>query len=811
MISAKFIRAVSLIALITALSACDSAEERAEKHYQSGVELMESGDIPRALVEFRNVFGLNESHRGARLAYAKAAREIGNIPESYSNYLRLVEQFPDDLESRLALTELAIITQNWDEAERHAAQLIAAEGDVQGQNVAQLALDFRKAVLDKDSSTIREITRQAELLVPEHPDNPILQRILIEGYLTDQEFDKALAITDRAIASSPNLRTFYRVRASILKRSGDIDRLENHLRDMIVQFPDDQDTKNALIGLLATEGKSEEVEVFMREELASSEEKKGPHVSLIAFLRQLNGNETALVETEAAITTYEDNDIFRALKAGILFDMDQRDEAVVLLQAVVDSAEPSEETDRFKVTLARMLVDSGNDVGARQLIEEVLANNPSQVDALKMSATWMIENDQGDEAINALRAVLDQDPDDAEAMSMMATAHQRNGNAQLAQDLLSLAVDASGNAPRETLRFAQLMVREQRFRPAEDALVSALRLNPGNIDLLRALGELHIHTEDWALVQQVEASLRRLEIDEATQLAESLQLQRIARRDGAAEATAFLQELVEKNEGNTSARIALIQAKLRDNQTDEALKLARDLADTLPDDPVAQLVLGNTEFATRDYDGAKETFQAIIEKSNEPRAVMQLVRVLGVENKIEEAIATIDAALERDPDQRDLKWAKASFLERINDIEGAISIYDELYQANSSSLIVANNLASLLATYKQDEPSLDRAFNVARRLRGTEVPPFQDTYGWILFRRGEFEEAVTYLEPAAIALPADPIVQFHLAKAYLSLDRKKEALTQFTKAIEISTEGDEREQIIEAKEQVKTLMAEGVE
>ncbi|CAN0587758.1 unnamed protein product, partial [Ectocarpus sp. 12 AP-2014] len=386
MISSRIFRALGLAASLTVLAACDSAEERAEKHYQCGVELLDDGDVNRALVEFRNVLALNDSHKEARAAYAQAARGIGNISESYANYLRLVEEFPDDNVSRLALVEMAILTQNWNEAERHAVELVAAEGEVEGREVAELALEFRKAVIDQDTAGLRSLTRKAEELALENPNDPILQRILIEGYLSEQEYDKALEITDAAIAAAPNVRTFYRVRASIIQRSGDIDQLEAHLRGMIQQFPEDREIKTSLIRLLASGGKAEEAEAFMREELASATDKTTQHVSLIAFLRQVRGNDAALAEAEIAIAAYEENNLFRALKAGVLFDTNQRDDAIALLQNVVDTAEPSEETNRFKVTLAKMLLSVGNEVGARQLVEVVLADDTSNVDALKMSA-----------------------------------------------------------------------------------------------------------------------------------------------------------------------------------------------------------------------------------------------------------------------------------------------------------------------------------------------------------------------------------------------------------------------------------------
>ncbi|MGI9390917.1 MAG: tetratricopeptide repeat protein, partial [Boseongicola sp.] len=89
----------------------------------------------------------------------------------------------------------------------------------------------------------------------------------------------------------------------------------------------------------------------------------------------------------------------------------------------------------------------------------------------------------------------------------------------------------------------------------------------------------------------------------------------------------------------------------------------------------------------------------------------------------------------------------------------------------------------------------------------TNVPPFQDTYGWILFRRGEHEEAVTYLEPAANALGNDPIVQFHLASAYAALGQNEDALSQFRKALELAGTEDSRPQIETTKAEIERLSA----
>lgn len=801
-------RAAILASCLLVLTACDSSEERAEKHFQSSLQMLEAGDVPRALVELRNVLALNEAHREARLVYARTSRAEGNLSEAYSNFLRIAERFPDDMEARLALSEIAILAQNWDEAERHGKALLAADPKVDGSDIVALALEFRRAAVDDDRPRLRELTRQAETLADANPNNEILVRLLLDGYLSDGRIDEAVAVTRSMIDSGTDSSVFYQVMAELLIAKGDVDGLEAHLREMLQKFPEDQDTKETLIRLLVSEGRSDRAEAFLRDEIALSNDKPGAHVNLIALIRQTRGPEAALEEIESALATYDTAPLLTALKAGLLFDQGDRDAAITLMQSIADVPEPTAQTDDFKVTLAKMLVETGNDVGARQLIEAVLDHDSGHVEALKMQASWQIENDKPDDAIATLRIALDQDPDDAEAMTLMARAHERNGDKQLAQDLLALAVEASGHAPTESLRFARLQMAEMRYSSAEEVLISALRRAPGNPDLLALLGQVYVATADWSRAEQVADTLRRQETDTTTRAADDLQLRIISGRDGQEQGVDFLEKIVENESDADAAKVALIQAQLQENRTEDALALAQELFAENPDDPRAALVLGNTQLALSDLEGAETTFRNLIARDGQnSAAVMQLLRSLGAQGREDEARLLVDEALKRMPENPDILWAKATFLERDNKIDQAIEIYDRLYSINGDNQVVANNLASLLVTYRSNEDDLARAIAVGKRLRGTKFPPFQDTFGWLQYRQGNIDEAIAYLEPAANALYSDPIVQFHLGKAYLAAGREEDALAQFRKAAGLANENDPRAQIAEAKSEIERLAA----
>jgi tetratricopeptide (TPR) repeat protein len=152
-------------------------------------------------------------------------------------------------------------------------------------------------------------------------------------------------------------------------------------------------------------------------------------------------------------------------------------------------------------------------------------------------------------------------------------------------------------------------------------------------------------------------------------------------------------------------------------------------------------------------------------------------------------------------------WIKAGEYEKAKKFDSAIKVYEDLYKNDSNSMIIANNLASLITTYRDDVESLERAFAIARRLRESKIPAFQDTYGWIEYRRGNFEDALKYLEPAAAGLPKDPLAQFHLGMVYAALNDTAKARESLSRAIEIA--GDSPlQQLKIAKETLDGLPAE---
>lgn len=814
--------AFAFLALL-ALAGCQSSEERAEGHYQSALALLEEGDLDRATVEFRNVFDLNGLHVDARRAFANALREGGDFDQSFGQYLRLAEQLPNDAEARLSLAEMAIEVQNWGQVRLHGTRLLELVPEElrtgeQGTRIEIVAttLEYALAIENDDAPARRVAAADAGRLLEASPDTLGLYRVLVDNAIRDADLATATTLIDRALVLAPDNRDLHNTRLSLLAGNEDVEGVRGQLEDMIARFPDDTELVSSLLRFHMSQGDTEAAEAFLRAQIDLAEEASDDNAlqvedlrsALVQFILRLEGSDAALAEVEAQIAATDDNYSLRMLQASILFAIGETDRAIADVEALIaaEGAAPAQVSDA-KVVLAGLYMETGNQVGARRLVGEVLEVDNSHVAALRIEAGWLIEEDRADDAIGLLRNALDAEPNDTASMSLMAQAHARNGNRELSRDFLALAFETSNSAPEETLRYARDLMQDDAFLAAEEALITALRLQPGSLDLLEVLGELYISMGDWDRSEQVEDTVRRQGTDASEALANGIRLARLNARGETGEVLEFLDGLADGDDARTglAAQLATVSTFMSQGQIAEARTYLEEALAEDPGNLPLLLARGVAEREGGDLETAIGTFEAVIQVApTAERAWVELIRTEAILGDAEAASETLERALTELPDGVNLLWAQASFFEQAGDIDGAIAVYESLYAELPNSPIVANNLASLISTHRTGEEDLERAYAIARRLRGTEVPPLMDTYGWINFRRGDIEEARSYLAGAAAALTEDALVQFHYGMLLAAAEEVDEAITQLTVALDLAGD-DPRPQFETAREELRRL------
>ena len=814
-----------LISLLTGsllvLAGCESDDEKAERFFQSGLALLEAGDKERALVELRNVFQHDGFHKEARTLYAATVLEMGRTQEAYSQYLRLVEQYPDTLEARLALTQLAITTSNWSEVERHGSAAVELAPDRLDVQAVDLTLKYRQAVQDRDAQARADLTDQAEALLAEMDaqgisDDGLLVRILIDYALQGDTPTEALPIIDRALADDPAAEDLNMLKAQLLNDSGDVEATGAHLRRMVDLFPDNGDIAQALITWYLQQEDLDGAEAFLR---ARAGEDTGPtqgHINVVQMLQTTRGDDAARAELErliAANAQTQNGPLYTAMLAAIDFRLGDLEGAIASVRGAIDASEPGAQKNRLQITLAQMLAATGAQIDADALVDVVLEDDPSNVPALRLRAARLIREDQPGAAIVALRTALDQNPRDSETLTLMAQAHERDGDIDLMGERLALALEVSDNAAPEAMRYAQFLLSQERRSIAVAVLEDALRRSPGNTQVLLMLADIHLAAQDWTAAGQLADLLRSIGTPETQQRALELDARILQAQDRTDESLAILEGQIDDGEDDGSVRpiILVIQAQIRNGRLDAARDTLDDALAEDPDSPDLLLLDASIHALTGDIAASEAGYRDLIARFPQSELpVRLLMSLLNSDGRPQDAEQVLNEALEVMPEQPNLLWIRASALEQDGKFEEAIAVYETIYANDTSSAVVANNLASLITTHRDDPESLTRAAGIVRRLRGTDVPAFQDTYGWIAYRRGDLDEALEYLEPAAEALEEDPLAQYHLGMTYAALGRNADARTTLTRALELA--GDSPlPQFDTAREKLEELAADGTD
>ncbi|MEM9055649.1 MAG: tetratricopeptide repeat protein, partial [Pseudomonadota bacterium] len=647
-----------------------------------------------------------------------------------SQYLRLAEQDPDLLEAQIELTRLTLEFDAWEEAERHgrAAQELAPEDrDVIFLNSI---LDYRAALLAGDTQAAAEAAKIARARSEEEPDNPLAWRLLINHAMTRGDLDQALVDIDTALAHLPKAYDFYLFKLQVLNQRTDLEGLENTLKTALTQFPRDPQMRASLLSLYMGQDNLEAAEAFLREQAAAPEADMDEKLQVVEFLRRTKGNDSAKDELDQLIVDHPEERVFQATRAALDYEIGETETAIGKMRTLLDGADPSEETSSLKVMLARMLVSSGNVAEAKTQVEEALTDTPGHVAALKMRASWQIEDDKPEDAILTLRTAQAGAPRDPDLMTLMGQAHERAGAYELAGERYALAVEASGQAPAETLRYVDYLLGHDKIDTAEASLDDALRVSPTHITLITRMADIQVQKQNWDQVTRLVWRLRSIDTPASIAEADRIQATLLLGQQRTEEAITFLEELSESNEASNAVLARLIATLVREGKVDEARTLLNERLLEEPENPDLRFIQAELYEIENNLSEAENIYRELLAVSPAaPGPLRQALRILVQQNRQEEAREILETAITAAPQDSFPQVLLAGHQEHIGDIDGAIATYQALYEVDSGNLVVVNNLASLITTHRTDEDSLSRAYTIARRLRSSDIAAFQDTYG----------------------------------------------------------------------------------
>ena len=779
-----------------ALSGSD--EERAAKAYESARSYAASGDPARAIIELRNTIQRQPDQAEARIMLAELLIGEGRNAEAFDQYEAVFNGDPENTAAALAMARIAFGETAWEDARAYARAVLARDpANPEARGIAA-GVSYRDAVQDADDARREEVAAEAARLLDENPDLLSARRIVIsDAFHRGAEEQAAKSIRD-GLALYPEDKYLNGNYLEVLRSFGDAAGVERQLITMIALYPEDGELVRDLVRFYVASGRLDAAEQRLRERIALKSSDPEPRLVLLRFLSEVRSPAAmraelagVLAESPLPADVAENRSRFEVLKARADYSLGRRDEAMSELEGLIQGEPESDEIDGVKVALAGMRLETGDVVGAGTLVEEVVARDPRQLEALKIKARLLIDRGQAETAITILRDALANAPADPEIMTLLARGYEFTGEPDLTADMFARAAEISVYAPRESLRYALLRLQQGRYADAERVLSEALRRRPEDLDLRAVLARVHIAMEDWGPARDdIRVISERFDSEVSRRIVRELTTQLLTSQGRVEELTAFLNENASGSSDSLSAGITLIRNSLATGGVDQAIARAEALAAGNPTSPVPRGLIVELRLAQGDIETALAEARLLAADYPDDRQGWLLLREAQMQaGQADAALATMDAALARFPGDRVLGMARAGVQEQRGDIEAAIMVYEEMYAANPTDMAVANNLASLLAATRDDPETLNRAWELARRLTGSRDPSFQDTLGWIALRRGDVATALPLLEQAAAGLPRDASVAYHLGKVYAAVGRMDQARSAYDRADQLLAEG----------------------
>jgi cellulose synthase operon protein C len=663
-----------------------------------------------------------------------------------------------------------------------ALKMANAAGDLEPQNVGVLAL--KAAVLFRLKDTDGAI-RAAQQALEIEPGNTDANVVIAVAKFSQGDADGALRILNSVTGTHQDDLGVLLLKANVLDHLGNLPQEEAVLRKLIELHPNEAAFRTQLIRFFVLHKREDDAVKELRSVVALNPADTDSELQLVGLLSAVKGPAAARAELVARINAGGKVFPYQIALAKFDFAQGAGAESIKQLEQLISRNNAPDDTLTAKITLADIYLSTKNVASAEKLIAEILSADSHNVDGLRLRASIRIDRGQFDDAIADLRSALNYQPRSPQLLASIGLAYERSGSIELADKAFFDATKASGFSPSYGLNYFAFLQRRGLTTQAESTINDLANRNQTNVTVLSALAQVKLAHQDWVGAHAIADAISKL--GDKRDIADQINGAAFSGQKKFNDSLAVLQSAYDANPGAIRPMAALVTVYLQAKQADKAEAFIRAVLNANPGNAEALVLMGSIQLAKNNPDQAVKDFSAAIKlKPNEEFGYRALADLYFRQNKVDDALAVIQTGLQRQPNSFSLRLSRAGFLEAKRDFEPAIAEYEAMLKEQPGSMIIANNLVSLLTDHRTDKASLDQANSIAAILKNSEVPQFKDTLGWVDYLRGENTAAMPLLEGAAVALPNVPLVHFHLGMIYLVTGQGAKASEQFKIAQELA-------------------------
>jgi Flp pilus assembly protein TadD len=420
---------------------------------------------------------------------------------------------------------------------------------------------------------------------------------------------------------------------------------------------------------------------------------------------------------------------------------------------------------------------SGREADAAQYLSRIIQKNPKDAEALEQRAEWEVRRGYTVEAERDLTQALQFRPDAAPIHFLIAAVAQAKGEVQNERRELLEAIRLSPTMLAARIALADAYLRDKDPKAALDALDRAP-------EQVKALPRFQVARNAVLLAAgKYGEAEKSLDAGLASKPTPALRMQKAALLFGNKhfdEARGAYRQVLALSPENIAALQGIAQTYAAQGQREAALKTIAEAARENPQSADRALLLANWQVITGKRDEARASLlhaQQLDPKREQ--VAWALARLDFVEGRLPEARKEATAAIEANPMAVPPRQVLAQ-VEMVENKPAAVAQYRKILELAPRDLLALNNLAFLLA---DDPHQLDEAVRSAEDVvrLAPNVAAYQDTLGWLYYRRGTYQEAVRHLREAVEKEPT-PRHKYHLAMSYFRFGKSDLGKKEFEEA-----------------------------
>ncbi len=475
---------------------------------------------------------------------------------------------------------------------------------------------------------------------------------------------------------------------------------------------------------LVVSGRPEEAEGFYRQVIERDKTAIGNYLDLVRLLRATKRLDEAEKLLRSGIGVNPKSMELRISLAALYRDLGRSEEEAETVSAMKTNAE-----DRSLATLraAEYFFSAGDLAASIRELETGVQEFPKDKGAFQLR---MIEAFSGagrvPDAVRLADELVRAKPLDADAVAARASLLGAKAELEAALPAMETVLKKSPDHPLLRYNLGRTYALRRDWETAQSHFTEALRLKPDFLQAALALGEVQYSTDKFE------------------------------------SATAAAEEVLERNSRNRAASILKVRSLIRLNRFKEARQTLNALIAAIPmaDEPLFHMGLLNME--EKKYEQAEQSFaQAYSLNPRSSNAVVGLVQSLEARKRFDLISAFFKRELAKFPDRRDLRILFGQAAVRAGSPDLAISEYTSVLNAASGGGTQAS---------------------------AAQTAPIQILLGEAYEAKGDHEAAMTSLERARVANPADASVWLRMGKILDATGRKQKARECYEQVLKLDPE-----------------------